>query len=536
MGASCQRRRRFAACSLFLSVFVSNGAFGREASLRGLEQEGEGDSDHWMMPKADVSDITAQTAEGRDHLYNIFMQALDPPGHKSTDPPNGGTLTASPTAGLTESPTASPTAGSTESPTASPTVSPTANPTASPTTPLTESPTASPTPGSTEPDEPTLTYEPGVFSNKGQSSDGLIALSNGLSAKPIADVGEPVSLKGGTKSDGLFHKDPDAAAVFALNGGGWLYVSNAENEEIGESWNNGGVGLLEFDTNGEVIGYHKIVSGTVDNCGGGVSPWNSWISGEETEGGQMVQVDPYDIEPPRYTAVGSPNLGKYESFAYDDETEIPTFYSTRDDDAGLITRFTPDKTGYECYLQPDDYDRWCTLEYGDIDYLFVNQDGTVEWTTDLNLAMANSERYHKNAEGINIHHGTLYFTAKEDKLLLIVDLRNLTYEVRSTFSKEFNEQPDQIYRIPGDESGDLYFCEDGGRHPGLHVMNSSGQMYTILHAEKKEFPNDDETTGVATSPDARHLYVSFQHVGIIYDVTRDDGRPFTDPVLSVEYH
>ena len=31
-------------------------------------------------------------------------------------------------------------------------------------------------------------------------------------------------------------------------------------------------------------------------------------------------------------------------------------------------------------------------------------------------------------------------------------------------------------------------------------------------------------------------YISFQHVGIIYDVTRDDGRPFNGKLLDIKYH
>jgi len=158
-------------------------------------------------------------------------------------------------------------------------------------------------------------------------------------------------------------------------------------------------------------------------------------------------------------------------------------------------------------LQSDDYDRWCTLEHGDIDYLITKQDGSIEWTTNLNWAMTNSKRFHTKAEGIDVHHGVLYFTAKEDKMLFTVNLRTLTYTFKST---GFDEQPDQIMRIKGDESGDLYFCEDGGHHPGLHVMKESGQTYTILHGDGRLFrDHEEETTGIATSPDTKHI----QHVG-----------------------
>jgi secreted PhoX family phosphatase len=91
-------------------------------------------------------------------------------------------------------------------------------------------------------------------------------------------------------------------------------------------------------------------------------------------------------------------------------------------------------------------------------------------------------------------------------------------------------------RIPGDDSDSIYFAEDGGYRPGLHVRAKSGRFYTVLHADENEFKDVDETTGIAWSPDAKHLYIGFQHVGVIYDVTRDDKRSFKDTVLNTKYH
>jgi outer membrane protein assembly factor BamB len=166
----------------------------------------------------------------------------------------------------------------------------------------------------------------------------------------------------------------------------------------------------------------------------------------------------------------------------------------------------------------------------------VHSDGSIEWITDLDRAKSNSEEYHAKTEGILVHDGMLYFTAKQDKLLFIVDLRTKVYEFISTVSEGFEEQPDQILRIPGDNSDSIYFAEDGGYHPGLHVRTKSGQFYTVLHADKDKFEDVDETTGIAWSPDAMHLYISFQRMGVVYEVTRDDKRSFKDDVLDTEYH
>ena len=380
---------------------------------------------------------------------------------------------------------------------------------------------------------PSLSYEPGKFSEQRRSSDGRILLSNGLSARPIAFSGAFVELVDGTQSHLRFHKNPDAAATFSLPDGGWLYVSNAENENVGTEWDDGGVGAIEFNADGEIVGYERIANWTSKNCGCGKTPWNSFISGEEIDDGRFVQVDPHGEKPMEVLeSLGS--LGWYESIAYDDQTDVPTFYMARDHNHGIISRFTPDERGYACYTQPNDYDRWCTLDYGTIDYLYLKDDGIVDFTDDLERV---DDDYHKNAEGIDMYDGVLYFTTKVDRLLYVVKLLTMEYytEYTSTTVGEIGFEPDQIVRIPGDDA--LYFAEDGGDAPGIHVRHGPGIYTTILYIDKdiavfREEDQSEETTGLAFSPDAMHFYVAFQESGILYDVTRDDMRSFKDETLG----
>jgi len=381
---------------------------------------------------------------------------------------------------------------------------------------------------------PPLSYEPGNFSQRRRSSDGKVILSNGLSARPIAAAGQYVELADGTQSYLRYHKKPDAAATFELPGGGWLYVSNAENENIGTNWDDGGVGAIKFNENGDVVGYERIANYTIKNCGAGKTPWNSFVSGEEVSEGRFVQVDPYGIEPLRILeSLG--DLGWYESFAYDIHSDMPAFYTTRDHNNGIVTRFTPDEQGYACYLQPNDYDRWCTLEYGTIDYLYLQDGGVVDFTNDLSLV---SNGYHRNVEGIDIYDGVLYFTAKKDKVLYVVNLRTMQYykEFTSTTTGEIGFEPDQIMRIKGDDA--LYFCEEGGDTPGLHVRHGPGTYTTIFYIDqvvtaRNNANETEETTGVAFSPDGgMHLYVAYQEIGVVYDITRDDMRSFKDHALG----
>lgn len=115
-------------------------------------------------------------------------------------------------------------------------------------------------------------------------------LSKGLSAKIVATSGLQVPYADGTFSSSTFHKDPDGGAVFAdPNGNGWVYVSNSE-----VSNSKGGVGALYFNSDGQVIEYRMLLSGTSRNCGGGKTPWNTWLSCEEIENGHVWEVDPWN--------------------------------------------------------------------------------------------------------------------------------------------------------------------------------------------------------------------------------------------------
>ena len=41
---------------------------------------------------------------------------------------------------------------------------------------------------------------------------------------------------------------------------------------------------------------------------------------------------------------------------------------------------------------------------------------------------------------------------------------------------------------------------------------------------------------LAFSPDKKHMYVSYQGEGKIFDITREDGYPFGAHRLDIKYH
>jgi hypothetical protein len=111
-----------------------------------------------------------------------------------------------------------------------------------------------------------------------------IKICTGMQVKVIATAGQQITLADGSSSKHNFHSMPDGAAVLPTNNG-YVYVSNSEMKS-----NQGGVYGLYFSNDGKVLDYQPLLSGSTRNCGGGRTPWNTWISCEEYGKGQCWQI------------------------------------------------------------------------------------------------------------------------------------------------------------------------------------------------------------------------------------------------------
>jgi len=371
-----------------------------------------------------------------------------------------------------------------------------------------------------------VTFIPGEFT---VSENGL-SLSTGLTSRLIATSGSKVTYANGGKSAVSYHSRPDFGAAFNItlgsNTGGWIYLQNSESSP-------GGVGAITFNSNGNPIDYRMLLTSTSYNCGGGKTYWNTYITCEENgSSGQCWEVDPngaYTQE----TKLGNSG-GNYESFSYDNRDRMaPKFYITNDASNGGICRFTPSSAAVSTAESTGNYKNLLTTD-GTYHWLVLSPNadqtsGTFSWTSSRAVGDSNAASYYRNNEGIELANGKLSFTSKTYKWLFILDLDTLTYNRYSTITGAFNDEPDQIVRIPGSDL--LWFCEDTTSHAGIHVRDAWGAFYSILDGVSYS----TETTGLAFNPDNKRMYVSYQSTGQLFEITRTDGYAFNEPSLDIRY-
>ena len=231
---------------------------------------------------------------------------------------------------------------------------------------------------------------------------GLLDLPEGFTYKVISETGEKMD-------DGFFVPErPDGMAAFDLPNGDIALIKNheimaeitplsisAENlKKVPENLSydgfkgtnlqlGGGTSTLILDgkTKERKKEFYSLV-GTQWNCAGGATPWNTWISCEETDAkalqkisleryvqwgliteeeakafnyvvkkdhGFAFEVDPLDQE--LKPAKVLPALGRFkrEAVAIDPRTNV--IYQTEDDKKGLFYRFVPTSSRFEGNLQ-----------------------------------------------------------------------------------------------------------------------------------------------------------------------------------------
>ncbi|MFE4213529.1 alkaline phosphatase PhoX [Streptomyces sp. NPDC056844] len=400
--------------------------------------------------------------------------------------------------------------------------------------------------------------------------DGLLDLPKGFRYRVLSREGD--QLRSG---EGRVPSNHDGMAAFAGRNGRVHLVRNHENRATAkiavptiegltyDPMGKGGCTALELDGRGTVHGERVAIAGTAVNCAGGPTPWNTWLTCEETEDragtngytkdhGFIFEVDGAD--PRRTGAVPLTAMGRFQHEAIAVDPRNGIVYETEDafeKPFGLFYRFLPEKplggTGslraggaLEAMRVPGVPDLSVIQETGAsfdrIEWVPVPDPQAAETPIRLQDFGPKGITHAQKLEGCYWGGSSVYFVSsfahssegsaadhfgqvwryepKRRRLTLVIVFGP------DTDIQLPGESPDNICLAAG---GGLMVCEDGGGAQHVLGVTRRGEVYAMARGRQNigtaEDPEWGEFAGVTFSPDGGTMFVNCYTPGTTFAVT-----------------
>jgi len=322
----------------------------------------------------------------------------------------------------------------------------------------------------------------------------------------------------------------------------------------------GGTTTFVWDTRSQrLIRRYLSLAGTLLNCSGGTTPWNTWLTCEETtlpagsaEGkvrlgrnhGYVFEV-PARADGGLVSATPLAALGRFthEAVAYDERTGV--LYQTEDVEDGLFYRFLPAverswSAGKLQALALRDGQRDTDNHTAGASHIRVRESLEVKWIDMHEVdAATDSLRYQgysrgacrfDRPEGMCMINGAVYFACTSGGPIAAGQIWRYKPSRREGRAREqrvpgtlelYYEVPDRALVLNPDNicptpDGDLLLCEDpiNFSYARLVVLTRDRDVYTLARSRLR-----GEFTGAVFSPDGSTMFVNMQLAGITLAVT-----------------
>jgi uncharacterized protein len=302
-----------------------------------------------------------------------------------------------------------------------------------------------------------------------------------------------------------WHIASDGMATFPAAGGGFVLVSNSETLK-------GGASAIRFRADGSIADAYRILEGTSQNCSGGGTPWGTWLSCEEFEGGFVWECDPAG----RREAVRLPAMGAFKHEAAAVDPRGRRIYLTEDWEDGAFYRFTPR--------------RWHDLSDGLLEVAVVAKDGSVDWRRVPDPAarrvptrrQVRGTTEFQRGEGIWHDAGVVYVSTTGDSRVHAYDIRRRRMVVAYDGLASREAPLLRVDQLTASRSGEVFVCEDfAGNEIDIGLIDTRRRVSRFLSLTGSQHEGS-EATGVTFDPSGGRMYFASQRAG-------GDGGPLPGP-------